>query len=86
MVVVVVVGVVVVVVVVAIANAGVVYACMLVCLFVPARASRYQVNSTLPPPQSTAVPQPSTFTRRAVGKSDAELEDEENAAKKVQTW
>jgi hypothetical protein len=40
----------------------------------------FQVDSTLPPPSSTAVPQQSTFTRRPVGKSETELRFEQEQA------
>jgi hypothetical protein len=45
----------------------------------------FQTNNALPPPLSTAKPLPSTFTRRPVVKTEAELREEERAlAKKAQ--
>ena len=43
----------------------------------------FQVDSTLPPPTNTAVPQPSTFTRRPVGKSETEIRYEEEQADRL---
>ncbi len=43
----------------------------------------FQVNNTLPPPTSTADPQPSTYTRRPVQMSEFEQMEAERAAEKI---